>query len=270
MEKSPMDHARFFAEDALRNMPSLIDKIRCRRKPIDLRACYEALGRYHLKLGVYKYFVEGDLQSFKQNLHVTCKLDLAAIALDSYQRFSVGNEIFNALFTDNAEIINTMARLEPPYFLSACHNPLNPQFKVHMWQLAILGDYETLRTKVTKLAKNGVKADRKLAAEGNDFFSLLMRGDQQGLENLIHLDALIKSADPVTEDLMSFLGCLEAKLCWFKGIRVQIDSPLVPMELMPDRPLEHYDDVYDFLQPGWVPPPQSLLGKLSRWLKESA
>jgi hypothetical protein len=91
VEKTPMDHARFFAEDSLRNMPSLIDKIRYRRKPIDLRACYGSLSGYHLKLGIFNYFVEGNLQGFKQHLYVACKLELAAIALDSYQRFSVTN-----------------------------------------------------------------------------------------------------------------------------------------------------------------------------------
>ncbi|WP_183031975.1 hypothetical protein [Cupriavidus sp. UME77] len=68
------------------------------------------------------------------------------------------------------------------------------------------------------------------------------------------------------EHFMSFLGALEAKLCWFKGIPVKIDSPLVPMELMAIRPIAHYDDVYDFIKPGWVPPSQGLIGKMSRWL----
>ena len=251
----------------LEHLPIVIDKIRYRRKPIDLQACYSSLGGDHLTLGVYDYFIDGKLDSFKQHLHVACKLELSAIALDSYQRFSTGSEIFYALFTDNAELIDTMARLEPKYFMSARDNPLYPQFTVHMWQLVILGDHEVLQAKVEKLAKNGRKADRKLTAEGKDFFSLLMRGEKQGLEDLIYQHALIKSADPLTEDFMSFLGCLEAKLCWLKGIPVQIDSPLVPMELMPVKPLEHYDDVYDFLQPGYEPPPQGILDKVSRWFK---
>lgn len=270
MENNPIDRARGFSERALRSMPELIDKIRYRRKSIDLQACYGLLSDKHVALAVCDYFIEGNLQGFKQHLYVASKLNLAAIALDSYQRFSVGSEVFYALFTDNIELIDTMARLEPKYFMSARDNPLNPQFKVHMWQLSILGDHETLQTKIEKLAKNGLKADRKLAAAGKDFFSLLIRGDKQGLEDLIHQHALVKSADPLTEDFMSFLGCLEAKLCWLKGIPVQIDSPLVPMALMPVQPLEHYDDVYDFLQPGWVPPPQGILDKVSSWFKKGA
>lgn len=270
MDSEIIQRKRRGLQFTLDHMPMHIGKIRSRAKGINLAGCYGSLAHDHVTLGIYDYFIEGNLQGYKQHLYVASKLDLAAIALDSYQRFSVGSEIFYALFTDNTELIDTMARLEPKYFMSARDNPLNPQFKVHMWQLSILGEHETLQTKIEKLAKNGLKADRKLAAAGKDFFSLLTRGDKQGLEDLIHQHALIKSADPLTEDFMSFLGCLEAKLCWLKGIPVQIDSPLVPMALMPVQPLEHYDDVYDFLQPGWVPPPQGILDKVSSWLKKGA
>jgi hypothetical protein len=60
---------------------------------------------------------------------------------------------------------------------------------------------------------------------------------------------------------------VRAKLCWIKGIPLQIEGPWVPMELMPIQPLAHYDDEYEFLKPGWVPPPQGLAGKISRWFK---
>ena len=122
-----------------------------------------------------------------------------------------------------------------------------------MWQLAILGDYETLQTKISKLATNGRKEDREPAITGQNFFSLLIRGDKLGLENLIQQHALIKKEGYVIDDCMSYFGFLETKLCWFKGIPIEIASPLVPMGLMPVKPLDHYDDIYDFLQPDWVP-----------------
>lgn len=251
-------------------MPSVIERIRYRTKPINLPNSYSSLARDHLDIGFYDYFIEGKLQSFKQHLHVASKLNLAAIALDSYQRFEVGAEIFYALLSDNQDMVKTMARLEPSHFVSARDNPLHSQFRVHMWQLVIQGDYEALEAKVERLAKNGRKADRALSSQRRDFFSLLMRGDRQGLEDLIHQHAQVKSADALTEDFICYEGTMEAKLCWLKGIPVQIDSPLLPMELMPVRPLEHYDDIYDFLQPGWAPPCQSVVEKAVRWYKERA
>ena len=38
-----------------------------------------------------------------------------------------------------------------------------------------------------------------------------------------------------------------AKLAWYKGIEVNVNSPLVPKELMPIKPLDNYEDVYSFL-----------------------
>ena len=79
------------------------------------------------------------------------------------------------------------------------------------------------------------------------------------------LDSKLPNEDPITGDFFTYLATFKTKLCWYRGIEVQIDSPRVPMDLMPVRPLAHYDDLYDFLQPGWVPPPQGLMSKVGRW-----
>ena len=39
-----------------------------------------------------------------------------------------------------------------------------------------------------------------------------------------------------------------AKLAWRHGLEVEVDSPLVPRELLPVQPLSHYEDAYDFLK----------------------
>ena len=42
------------------------------------------------------------------------------------------------------------------------------------------------------------------------------------------------------------------------GLEIEIDNPLVPMELMPVKPLDYYN--YDFLDPNWKP--KSFWGRL--------
>ena len=42
------------------------------------------------------------------------------------------------------------------------------------------------------------------------------------------------------------------------GLEIEIDNPLVPMELMPVKPLDDYH--YDFLDPNWKP--KSFWGRL--------
>lgn len=213
-------------------------------------------------------YIEGSDEQFRQHMYTACRLEIEAIRLAQQDaRFETGVELWHALLSDSPEMIDAMARLEPAYYARYRHDPLNPQFLVHMWQLAILGDYEALQAKVEKLAKNGRKPMRALCAEKLDFFSLLMCADKAGLEARITEDAKLRSDDPITADFFTYLATFEAKLCWHKGIEVQIDHPQVPMDLMPVMPLKHYDDVYDFLKPGWVPPPQGLLGRITRWLQ---
>ena len=270
MNQDLINRKRRSTQSIMESMPSLIDKIRHRIKPINLKGCYNNLSTDHLSIGFFKYFIEGDITSLKQNLYTACQLQQAAIEIDNQHEFSVGSEIFYALLSDSTEMINAMAKFEPEHFVSARANPLYSQFKVHMWQLAIRGDYEGLEQKIHHLSKNGRKNERQLSSEKMDFFSLLIKKDRKELEKLIHQHANTKDEHAITEDFLSYTATFEAKLCWYKGIPVEIDHPKVPMELMPIRPLAHYDDVYDFLQPGWVPPPQGLMEKLTRWLGKRA
>ncbi|AJC23274.1 hypothetical protein RO07_11770 [Pandoraea pulmonicola] len=266
MDSDFIEKKRRGLQFSLDHMPQVIEKIRYRVKPISLENCYSSLANDHLVIGLFEYFINQNSERLKQNLHTACQLKLADIAIDSYQKFEVGSEILYALLSDSPGMVEEMANLKPSHFLSARDNPLHSQFQVHMWQLAIQGDYTALEAKAGHLAKNGRKADHMLAAQGKDFFSLLMRADKSGLESLIRQHADVCSRDALTEDYLSYLATIEAKLCWYRGIPAEIDHPLVPMDLMPIRPLAHYDDVYDFLYPDWVPPTQGLMWKLSRLL----
>lgn len=268
MELHGIEAAINQANIARRELSEINELLRYQRKTLNLPACYMTWAGAHVALAIHDYYVNGNKASLKQHLHVATLLDLASIALKDYQRFQVGNEIRYALLSDNPALIDAIAKLEPPYFVEGRSNPLNAEFKVHMWQLAIQGDYESLQAKVERLAKNGRKKDRELPAQGKDFFSLLMHRDKQGLENLITQHAKVKSQDVLTEDFMCFQGIIEAKICWRKGIQVQIDSALLPMDLMPIEPLEHYDDVYDFLAPDYLPPKVGLLERMHYWFRQ--
>ncbi|MCR8961060.1 immunity 49 family protein [Variovorax sp. S2] len=209
-------------------------------------------------------------RALKQHFYVASKLTLASVGQDGGAEFHLAGNFLYGLLSDNIEVINALANVETPDFIRERDNPLWARFHVHMLQLAIRDEHEALQAKIEKLAKNGKKPEREECAKGQDFYSLLLKRDKAGLERLIQdRHAPIKSVNAHIKDFMSYLGTLETKLCWLKGIPVQIENPLVPMELMPIEPLAHYDDEYEFLKPGWVPPAQGLLGKVSRWLKPS-
>lgn len=244
--------------------PALIERFLHRRKTVRLGCVLYDLAGYARTRALYAYFIERDLEKCKQDFYLASKLANASVGQDGGASFEVGSDIQIALLSDCEEIVNAIAFVETPDLVIGRNNPLYSRFYVYMLQMAIRAEDETVRAMIEKTAKHGRKPLRAECAEGRDFFSLLLNRDKAGLEELIEKHASIKGSGDVAEEFMSYQATLETKLCWYRGIPVEIDHPLVPMELMPIRPLARYDNVYDFLEPGWEPPPQGLRGKLSQ------
>ncbi|MBO7776115.1 immunity 49 family protein [Burkholderia pseudomallei] len=268
MDAKEIERKTLGFDAAMRHIPEVASKIRNRVKPINLKRCYDGLARDHIVVGFYDYFVNGNLSSLKKNLYVSCVIELVSLGVsDDGFELQTPDYLLYSMLSDSDAMVQEFSAASPQGFVSAREDPLNNKFYVHMLQLAMAGDDDSLSDKIRRMAKNGRKPLRSQCERGEDFFSTLIRGDKEGLEKIICADASRESEHVYTEDYFSFVAVLEAKLCWRRGIHVEIDHPLVPMELMPVKPLDHYDDVYDFLKPGWVPPPQGLIDRVSRWFK---
>ncbi|MDD1488916.1 hypothetical protein F9946_22980 [Burkholderia thailandensis] len=249
-------------------IPELVQDALYRRDKVRLGIVYDGLASRARAQAVFDYFVQHDIVQCKQNFHLASKLYLEAKGLDGWSGFSLGMYALCALLSDNDDVISGLAEICTPKLLTERGDPKSPAALDHKFQLAILGKDRELEGLIEETARKGSKADRKAILDGEYFFSLLLSRDSGKLKDLIEKRrANIRCAWPEFENFISYLGTLETKLCWRRGIPVEIDHPLVPMELMPIKPLDHYDDVYDFLKPGWVPPPQGLIGRVSRWFK---
>ncbi|GEM_PF-1102897 len=57
-----------------------------------------------------------------------------------------------------------------------------------------------------------------------------------------------------TADIISSEAVIFAKLAWRNGYEVKIDSPYVPKEWLPVKPLDHYEDQFDFMKAYTIDP----------------
>jgi hypothetical protein len=213
--------------------------------------------------GLKCFFIDGDLKGLKQEFYVACKLYMA-----SQQAAEQGGDVFAAyepflygLLSDSPEIYDwlTHADLKNKDYVKG------PHFLFHQFQLVLRRDDDALRETIALVAKKGGKHDKALSQAGQDFFSLLLKQDKEGLQAMIENQSKIKSAQELEGQFLAGFAVVHAKLCWYRGIEVQIQNPLVPMDLMPIQPLDAYDVEYDFLRPGWTPPPPpGLLAKVKR------
>lgn len=215
--------------------------------------------------GLKSFFIDTDLRGLKQNFYVASQLLIA-----SQKEAEPGGDVFATyapflygLLSDSPEIYDWLAQAE----LKDKDYVKGPHFLFHQFQLVLRRDDDALRETIDIVGKKGSNRDKALVKAGQDFFSLLLKQDKEGLQTLIENHAKIKPAQELEGQFLAGFAVIHAKLCWYRGIEVQIQNPLVPMPLMPIQPLEAYDVEYDFLRPGWTPPPPpGLFTKVKRWL----
>lgn len=213
--------------------------------------------------GLKYFFVDNDLQGLKQNFYVACELLIASQkeAEPGVDVFATYAPFLYGLLSDSPEIYDWLAHAE----LKDRDYVKGPHFLFHQYQLVLRRDDDGLRRTIATGAIKGGNRNKALAQAGQDFFSLLLKQDKEGLQGLIEDQAKIKPVNELEGQFLAGFAVIHAKLCWYRGIEVQIKNPLVPMALMPIQPLDAYDVEYDFLRPGWTPPaPPSLFSKFKR------
>jgi hypothetical protein len=232
----------------------------------------------HENLGLLAYFARGNLAALKQHWHLASRLSVrAANHVPESTSYTTGGwmageyDLLYALCSDSRSAIDEVAALETFRLKTHRDNPRAREFNFHLAQLVIRGDYEAAQAKIALGAKKAGGKLKQAYATGTDFYSLLMKGDKATLEKSIMESSRFRRSggEPYIFDFVYPGATFRAKLCWYKGIPVEIEHPMVPMAWMPIQPLPQYDDIYDFLSPDWTPPDQGFMARLSRKFQKS-
>jgi hypothetical protein len=246
-------------------LPDQLDSILHRRNKVRLGTLFQSVARLSEARGVAAFFLHGDVLQLKQNFHVASILKAASVGQDGGEEFGTHRAFLYGMLSDNPEVIDWLASVETPRLIGERDDPGLPRFHLHLVQLALKDRHDELEARIAQVAKKAPKPLRGDFASGQDFYSLFLKRDKAALEQLLTRHAKKQTGDPLVEDFLAEGSTYRAKLCWIKGMEVQVDSPLVPMELMPVQPLARYDNEYEFLKPGWTPP-QGFFGRVTRWL----
>jgi Immunity protein 49 len=250
----------------MESLLSTIEKTRYRRKPISLHGCLNSLSSAHRTFAIADYVCDHNLSAFKQNLYLSSLCAFESWKDDAREALWTPRHLWDALLSDSREAIQAMANfstldLQNPH-------PNSGSIYSRIWQAAILGGDEVIRELLLNIEKKGHQDSRKTIREGQDFFTVLLNGDKNDLQAHILQAVNVKPGYPEFDDFIAHHATAQAKLCHIRGIPVEIDHPRVPMDLVRIAPLPHYDDVYDFLAPGYEPPPEGLFGHLKSWIKK--
>lgn len=259
-EKILLDVLNFKEED----LPRQLDWYINRYHKVNRGSILSGISTLHECRALKAYFINDNPNVFRQQSYMSSILQVAAYAAGFNEGVYRGGSTFlYALLSDSPECISQIACAELTYK----NDPKDGHFYLHMQQLLLLDDHAAITDMIALGAKKCGKPLRDEFADERDFFSLFLLRDKTALEAHIYNLTKVKDENVVGRDFFSHWAVICSKLCWIKGIEVEINHPLIPMGLMPVRPLPHYEIEYDFLRPGWEPPKDDLLSKIKSWLK---
>jgi hypothetical protein len=224
-----------------------------------------SLSKIVTDLGFYS-FLEGEIRKSKQYFNNIGLIDifLTQNYFKSHSRF-LDFDIPRCLLpvlSDNEELIQRYSKLR---YQRGANAELSMGEMVAIGELPVwcntvqffmandnAGVERNLHIIETKTLPNLPKKEEGLK-DDYEFFKALFAGEKAKMEEV--LEKLVspkihrkRNDNPILNLYISLPALGYAKLAWRKGIEVEVNSPLVPKELLPIRPNETYEIPYDFLK----------------------
>lgn len=197
------------------------------------------------------YFQNNDICLTKQYAYLIGKS--AQIDIDIFEEdtsLSLLTNVFYILLSDHLELINTFSKIkEADYSLRLSKGSL-----VACVQAVIRNDFVCLKQQIEVCySKIANKKNGKWILPDLQFFEGILNNNRVHIEESLLQLATVqhkkRNEEKLTRDLFSFPALGYAKLAWLKGIKIEIDHPLIPKELLPIKPNEDYWE-YDYMKQG--------------------
>ncbi len=213
--------------------------------------------RYNLSIQSYLifkiylvYFLRNDLQETKQLLHLfgkTVVIDTAIFDENESIDLWVRDCVY-LLLSDDLKLISDFSLLkDSEYEKRVLKGSLVPCI-----QAVLRDDWKFLTQQIAVCYKNLVNTSRgKGIIPDLEALQGIMDRDKIKVEKAIHTlatkDHKKRNDESIFNELLSIPALGYAKLAWLKGLEVEVDSPLIPQNLLPIRPNERYWD-YDYMK----------------------
>lgn len=223
------------------------------------KACLLGLSSHALARAISAWFSHHDLKSMRQWGYVASKLDQEYYKR-SEETHSAGAkllQLLKPLLSNNPKLIDWFAHCDWVYDLGRAENTKTHDFWAYQAVVALRGEWDRLEERCERLFRDPPRASSEQKYQVDHQFWLALARREVGrmqdvLQELVSPKARrarSNSESGFTDDLVSTSAVVYAKIAWFHGYEVQVDTPYIPAEWLPMQPLGHYDNHYAFLQP---------------------
>lgn len=212
--------------------------------------------------GFNAFYFEHDVSATKQWFYLTAKLLAKSCEYTKGWNMWTPHEFIFALLSDSPEIIEVYKKLDtqnnsdyPP--LQECYElPKEGRFYVLLMQYLLRSDWHTIE-QMWETYQQKIKKQDSYHIDEFQFYFALRDGDTQIMREIITRYLAPRTHKYLNKHIvMEFSGefwshrpTMYSKLAAMFGYELDIEHKLIPKELIPVRPLAHYDDYYDFFAP---------------------
>ena len=223
----------------------------------DPLACAGSLSRQAYAEGINAWFAHSDLDAMKNQFFVSERLrQYRYIRKNDKMNFMLKTLDFMAsLVADYEPLIAWFCNNNDIFDAKRVQSTTTADFVAYQVRLAVQGDFAQLRERCARLSARPPAGPKKRFLLDNDFFIALTEGDKAAMEAVLHeltspasIRRRLDSESGYSEGLISTFGVIYAKVAWRHGYEVVVDTPYIPAEWLPLKPLAHYDAHYDFLK----------------------
>ena len=195
--------------------------------------------------------IEINIEDAKQRFYLSGRLsESMVIECDSdYIIEAAYHRMAYALVSDNQALIQRYAHLKDSKYTKH----IEKASLVVTMQFALQENWEELQNMMDRFDFLIEKRKEKWRVPDRKFFMGLLNQNQSQMEDALHelVSKRVHSIrnryiGEVIRHFVSHPALGYAKLAWLKGYEVQVDSPLIPKQLLPVCPLDQYKE-YDFL-----------------------
>ncbi|WP_084217430.1 Imm49 family immunity protein [Xenophilus azovorans] len=246
-------HAKGYGEWEEKNRPEvMIEEGRGSRQ-----GCLYGLGSLHSARAIVAWFGDHDLDAFKHECYVAGKLMYIREKEANELSYTREQDYFELLMSDYAPLVDFYASLRSfsERAWKSINNPRDHLFRHYQMTLALSGEWELLARRAQEQLAEQPKGMARFMVDQR-FYLALARGDKAGMEAALAELTSPKMAK-VRNNQMEFgfthffIGThatMYAKIAWRAGYEVEVDTPYIPREWLPMKPLEKYEDPYPFMQ----------------------
>nr|WP_309705512.1 Imm49 family immunity protein [Acinetobacter baylyi] len=226
-------------------------------------------------------FSQKKICGLKQWFYVSSLLRAESCKYSGVYSMSTPDQFIFSLLSDSKEIIDEFSCLDTvnllwgeyePSYQEAKFKPSkdDPRYRTHALQAVLRkdwGDYKKIKEEVNQK----INKLREVVQFEFGIYDAIYEKDKNKIIEIVQtlLNPRVHKAynkdfsEEFNGEIWSHHPVMFTKLAWMNELEIEIDNPLVPMELMPIKPLEYYDYHYDFLDPNWKPKSfwEKLLGR---------